>query len=131
MKKVLLSFLIGLAAFACIPEETNSPQNPVVNNPLEISAPVGFTWTTTRSISVTLDKIFLPSSLVRTLVLKDGDGTQLFKGSHDLTQDFSLTVTVPNHVNKLVMEIGEVLLEKSITGSSMAFTFPVIEPSND
>ncbi|MGY6520645.1 MAG: hypothetical protein ACXIUD_02890 [Mongoliitalea sp.] len=131
MRKVILSFFIGLAVLACIPEETNSPQNPVVNNPLEISAPMGFTWTTTKSISVTLNKIFLPSSLVRTLVLKDGDGTQLFRGSHDLTQDFSLTVTVPNHVDKIVIEIGEVLLEKSISGSSVAFSFPVIEPSND
>lgn len=131
MRKAFLSFLIGLAAFACIPEETNSPQNPVANNPLEISAPAGFTWTTTKSVSVTLSKIFLPNSLVRTLVLKDGDGTQLFRGSHDLTQDFSFTVTVPNHVDRLVMEIGEVIIEKSITGSSVAFAFPVIEPSND
>jgi hypothetical protein len=129
MKKILTILLFSAATLACMPEEQVNPTNPTINNPLEINAPSGFTWSTTTTLNVRLNKLFIPVSIVRAVEIVDEAGTVYFKGSHDLSTDFSLNVTIPTHIEGLSMQIGEITMHATKTGNQLTFTFPIIEPT--
>lgn len=129
MKKYFVFLFFSLGFMGCIPEEKISPPDPVADNLLEIMAPAGFDWTTTQKVDVKLEKLFIPISLVRAIELKDESGTILFKGSHDLSTDFTLTVTLPNHVQSLILTAGDVVLKEPVSDKKCLFSFPEIEVS--
>ena len=127
MKKFIVVLLLAVSAFSCIPDDGVNPIEATVNNPLEINAPNGFTWSTTSTINVRLDKLFIPVTLTRVVELRDDNGNVFFKGSHDLAKDLSLSLTLPNHVQSLTLQVGEVVMKETITNGQLNFSFPVID----
>jgi hypothetical protein len=130
-KNLGLFVLIVLIGTSCIPEDVTGPTDPTINNPLEISAPTGFTWSTTKDVDVTFGKLFLPISLIRVLTLSTETGTVLFRGAHDLSTDFAMKVSIPSYIQSLTLEVGELKMVEEISNNRIQFAFPIIEDGSN
>lgn len=124
-KKIGLYVLLLLIISSCIPEEGAGPIDPTINNPLNISAPSGFTWNTTQEVDVVLSKLLIPISLVRVVTISSETGSVLYKGTHDLSKDLLLKVTIPSYVTKMTVEVGDIVIEELIQNNKITFNFPV------
>jgi hypothetical protein len=89
-----------------------------------------FNWSSTKLVTVNVQGLTTTNPVLGTLSLRTTDGRGVFyMGSHQLSQDLVLRITVSSTQDSLRLQFGNIQKRYAIAGSSITVNYlPTIEP---
>nr|MBI1232074.1 hypothetical protein [Cytophagales bacterium] len=137
MKKVMDNFwkgMLGLLLVAmfpsCLPEAIED-QPTIDNEVITLAASPTFEWATSRLVEVKIEGLTLPITISRRLTLKTGDGNIIYANSHPMTEDLTLSFSLPNHIEEVKMIYGTLEKIEEIKDQKVAFNYIVQMDNSD
>lgn len=125
----MLPLTAALILLASCKKEVAEP-NPIdPTNPTEIKANANFNWKTTQTLAVTVTGTPVSTTTVRKFSVQLEDGSSLYAANHNMSENFSFTIAVPAHVNKLIYKFGTISKVVSVTGTQVAMDY-LVETNN-
>ena len=115
---------------SCLPEAVED-QPTIDTEVVDLAASPSFNWATSRSVEVTIEGLSLPVSIRRRLTLMTGDGNIFYANAHSMTEDLTLTFSLPNHVEEVKMVYGTLEKLQEINNQKVIFNYLVQMDNSD
>lgn len=126
---IISCLLIAVSLWSCkktiIQEDAASGTKPFA----QLSVSNNFSWTNSRTVTVTIQGLPTINSVSGTLTLKTADGRGvLYNGFHRMNQDLVLQIVVPSAQDSVLLQFGTVQKKFSVrTNAATANYLPTIE----
>ncbi len=132
MKKIFLALALGFAVASC-QKDASGPGavNNNVENFTQLKVADSFDWSTTKKITLNLEKVVNATNRPSLLTVKDTEGHTLIKQMVRMDQDGSIDFVAPSKTKTLEVTYGITTKEVSVTGTQGTFDFlPVLDDSD-
>ncbi len=119
--RAILVFLLftSLILNGCKTTSTEPIQTPP-GNFTELTADDSFNWSTTKTVTITVEGFETVTPVTRALVISEGDGHVLYKQAMDLNGTTQVTIEVPSPTTTLIVKYGNILRATEINGTTAA-----------
>jgi len=123
----LLPFLATMMLLnSCSKDLTDSVQK-LPASLSELKAASTFSWTTGKTIEVTITGLPVSNPVYSTLSLSLHDGSSLYQSMHNIDNDVTIQVVVPSVEKSIKIRFGSNEYELPIEGEKASFSFiPVL-----
>lgn len=124
--------IVGLLLLAtlpsCLPESIED--QPILDEDVStlVASPT-FEWATTKSVEIKVNGLALPVDISRRLTLKTADGDIFYANSHAITENLTLSFSLPNHISQIQMVYGTLEKTQDIQSQKVVFDY-VVEIDN-
>lgn len=98
-------------------------ENPIDDVSGELVADPAFNWATSTKVEIEIMALELPVDITRKLSLRTDDGSVFYAGSQKMSENFTLSVELPNHSKSVTMSYGDIEKTLEVTGSTLRFDY--------
>jgi len=119
-------FLIAGILVSCVkfPDPNPGPVKPTDKITLgEAKVSDTFSWSTSKSVEVTITGLPTIVTVKSTLSISLQDGTRLYSLFHNMSQDLKLTIIVPSETTSLILKYGSMVYNLKVIGNKAEFSF--------